>query len=62
MISADIQYKTYDAELLAIVEAFKTWRHYLDSCRYKVLVPINYKYLQQFIDIKNLSFHQVKQA
>ncbi len=27
MILAETRYKTYDDELLAIVEAFKTWRH-----------------------------------
>ena len=27
MIFAKIRYKTYDGELLVIVEAFKTWRH-----------------------------------
>ena len=29
MISAETRYETYDGKLLAIVEAFKTWRHYL---------------------------------
>ena len=38
MISVETWYKTYDQELLAIVEAFKTWRHYLESCKYKVFV------------------------
>ena len=28
IIFAETWYKTYDSELLAIVEAFKTWRHY----------------------------------
>ena len=32
MISAETQYKTHNAELLAIVKAFKTWRHYLEGC------------------------------
>ena len=38
MIPAETQYKTYDGELLAIVEAFKTWRHYLEGYKHKVLV------------------------
>ncbi len=38
MIPTESWYKTHDQELLAIVEAFKTWRHYLKSCKYKVLV------------------------
>ena len=29
MIPAKTRYKTHDGKLLAIVEAFKTWRHYL---------------------------------
>ena len=29
MILAKTQYKTHNRELLAIIEAFKTWRHYL---------------------------------
>ena len=29
MILAETRYKTHDNELLAIVEAFKTWKHYL---------------------------------
>ena len=31
MIPAETRYETHDGELLAIVEAFKTWKHYLDS-------------------------------
>ena len=30
MIPAKTRYKTHNGELLAIVEAFKTWRHYLE--------------------------------
>ena len=29
MIPAEIKYEIYDGELLAIIEAFKTWKHYL---------------------------------
>ena len=38
MIFAETQYKTHNAKLLAIVEAFKTWRHYLKICKHEVLV------------------------
>ena len=37
MISAETRYETHDGELLAIVEAFKTWRHYLEDCKHKIL-------------------------
>ena len=38
MIPAQTRYETHDGELLAIVKAFKTWRHYLKSCKHEILV------------------------
>ncbi len=38
MILAEIQYKMYDQELLAIVKVFKTWCHDLDGYKYKFLI------------------------
>ena len=38
MIPAKTRYKTHDGEFLAIVEAFKTWRDYLEGCKLEVLV------------------------
>ena len=60
MIFIETWYKTYDQELLAIVETFKSWRHYLDSCKYMKLVLINHKKLRQFINTNNLSSYQVR--
>ena len=40
MIPAKTWYKTHNGEFLTIVETFKTWRHYLKDCKYKVLVFI----------------------
>ena len=57
MILAKTSYKTHDAELLAIVEVFKTWRHYLKACKYKVLVLTNHNKLCRFMDMKILSFY-----
>ena len=59
MIPAKTWYKTHDGELLAIVEAFKTWRHYLEDCKQKVLVLIDHNSLRRFMDTKNLSSRQV---
>ena len=56
MIPTDTRYETYNAKLLAIVEAFKTWNYYLEGCKYKVFLLRNYNNLHQFMDIKNLSF------
>ena len=57
MISAKTRYKTHNGKLLAIVEAFKTWRHYLEDCKHEVLILTNYNNLYRFIDTKSLSFH-----
>ena len=60
MISAEIWYKTHNTELLAIIEAFKTWHHYLENSKHEVLVLTNHNNLRQFIDTKNLSSCQVR--
>ncbi len=59
MISAETQYETYDGELLAIVEAFKTWKHYLKGFKYEVLVLTNHNNFQRFLDTQSLSSRQV---
>ena len=59
MIPAKTRYETYDGELLAIVEAFKTWKYYLESSQYEVFVLIDYNNLWQFMDIKSFSSKQV---
>ncbi len=59
MISAETRYKTHNQELLAIVKAFKTWGHYLEGCKYKVLVLNDHHNFCQFMDTKNLSSRQV---
>ena len=62
MIFAETRYKAHNGELLAIVEVFKTWRHYLEGCKHEVLVFIDYNNLCQFIDIRSLSSRQVRWA
>ena len=62
MIPTETRYKTHDAELLAIIEASKTWRHYLEGCKYEVLVLTNYNNFWRFMDIKSLSSKQVRWA
>ena len=62
MISAETRYKTHDGEFLAIVKVFKTWRHYLEGCKYEVLVLTDHDNLHQFIDTKSLSSRQVRWA
>ena len=59
IIFIETHYETYDGELLAIVGAFKTWKHYLKGYKHRVLVPTDYNNLRQYIDIKSLSSCQV---
>ena len=56
MIPAKTRYKTHNNKLLAIVEGFKIWRHYLKDCKHKVLMLTNYNNLCRFMDTKSLSF------
>ena len=62
MISAETRYKTHNAELLAIVKAFKTWRHYLEGCKHEIFVLTDHNKLRRFMDTKSLSFCQVRWA
>ena len=62
IIPVETRYKTQDAELLAIVKAFKTWRHYLEGCKHEVLVLTDHNNLRWFIDMKSLSSRQVRWA
>ena len=59
MILAETRYKTHNSELLAIIEAFKTWRHYLEGYKHEVFILTNYNNLRRFMDTKSLSFRQV---
>ena len=59
MISAKIWYKTHNSKLLAIVEAFKIWRHYLKGCKHEVLILTNHNNLCCFMHTKSLSSKQV---
>ena len=62
MIPAEIQYETHNSELLAIVKVFKTWYHYLEGCKYEVLVFTDHNNLRRFMDTKSLSSRQVRWA
>ena len=62
MISAETRYKTHNGELLAIVEAFKTWRYYFEGSQYEVLILTNHNNLCRFIETKSLSSRQVRWA
>ncbi len=59
IIHIETRYKTHDQELLVIIKAFKTWRHYLEGCKFEVFILTDYNNLRQFIDTKSLSSYQV---
>ena len=52
---AEQNYDIHDKELLAIVDVFKHWRHYLQGARHEVAVIIDYKNLMLFTTIKALN-------
>ena len=60
MIPVETWYKTYNGKLLAIIEAFKTWRYYLEGCKHEVLILTDHNNLRHFMDTKNLSSRQVR--
>ena len=59
MISAEKQYNTHNGELLAIVGAFKTWRHYQEGSKYKVFILTDHNNLYRFMDTKSVTSCQV---
>ena len=59
MILAKNWYKTHNGKLLGIVEAFKTWKHYIKGCKHEIFFLIDYNNFQQFMDTKSLSSCQV---
>ena len=59
MILTKTWYKTHNGELLAIVEAFKTWRYYPEVYKHKVLVLTNHNNFFRFMKTKNLGSYQV---
>lgn len=59
MILTETRYKTHNSKLLTIAEVLKTWKYYLKSYKYEVLVLTNHNNFQHFMDTKNLNFKQV---
>ena len=56
------KYKTHEAKLLAIVESFKTWRHYLEEAAYTILVLTDHNNLKKFMETTRPSGRQVWRA
>ena len=58
MNPAEQNYETHDQELLAIVAAFKQWRHYLEGAFKKFLVLTDHSNLQGFNKVQRLNARQ----
>ena len=55
MIPAETRYKIHNSELLAIIEAFKTWKYYLEGFQHKVFMLTGHTNFWQLIETKSLS-------
>jgi len=60
LTGAELNYDTHDKELLAIFEAFKTWRHYLESPHHTIDVITDHKNLEYFLTTKTLTRRQAR--
>lgn len=59
---AERNYSTGDSEMLAIVHAFKVWRHYLEAPAMSVIVLTDHEALQSFMTTKLLNRKQMRWA
>jgi hypothetical protein len=57
-MSAEINYKIYDKELLAVIDSFKVWRYYLEIVLYTTMVFKVHQNLEYFITTKVLNQRQ----
>ena len=55
MILVETRYKTHNGKLLAIVEVFKTWHHYLEGCKYEIFIFMDHNNLHRLINTKSIS-------
>ena len=61
-IPAECNYDIHDREMLAIVECFKHWRHYLEGSKHPVHVRSDHKNLETFMSTKILNRRQARWA
>ncbi len=62
MSPEETRYETHDQELLAIVQAFRTWRHYLSYTRDTIAVLTDHNNLRGFMTKVKLNGRQVRWA
>lgn len=59
---AEQRYEVHDQELLAIVECFKEWRHYLEGSPHSIRVQTDHNNLRYFFKTKVLNQRQARWA
>ena len=62
MVPAEMNYETHYQELLAVMEVFKTWRHYLLGVQVTVIVLMDHNNLKYFMSTKKLNPRQARWA
>ena len=60
MTPAELNYGVGETEMLAIVEACKQWRHYLEGAMHPIRVITDYCNLRTFLTTKNLSRREAR--
>ena len=59
-MAAYINYEIHDKELLAIVDSFQEWRHFLEGAQHLVTVFTDHKNLEYFMSAKVLNRRQAR--
>ena len=62
MTDAESRYETHDGELLAIVMAFRHWRHYLEGSQHPIIVKTDHDSLKYFMTKRELNRRQARWA
>ena len=55
-----LNYQIHDKELMAIIEAFHEWKHYLSGTTYQIKVYTDHKNLASFTTKKELNKRQIR--
>ena len=58
--AAEINYEIYDKELLAIVDSFETWRHFLEGAHHTMTVYSDHRNLLYFTTSRVLNHRQAR--
>ena len=60
MLPAELNYPVHDKEFLAIFNAFKEWRHYLEGSQVRIQVLSDHRSLEYFLTTKQLTRRQAR--